>query len=81
MASTLTPNLSLEKPAHGERVNDWDIVLNANFDVIDGAFWRLPVRTADPAAPREGEMWLRSDVQQFRIRMGQSTYKISLTVA
>jgi hypothetical protein len=78
MASTLTPNLSLEKPAHGDRVNDWDVVLNANFDAIDGAYGRLPVRTADPTTPREGEAWLRSDVHELRVRMGQSTYKVSL---
>ncbi len=78
MPSTFTPNLNLEKPAHGERVNDWDEALNANFDAIDAAAWRVPVRTADPASPADGEEWVRSDLGQLRIRVGETTYKVDL---
>jgi hypothetical protein len=78
MASTFTPKMNLEKPAHGERVNDWDQVINANFDAIDAAGWQLPVRTDDPAAPAEGEQWIRSDLLQLRVRIGSATYKADL---
>ncbi|HUX02678.1 MAG: hypothetical protein WBD63_12535 [Phycisphaerae bacterium] len=79
MPSTFTPNLNLEKPAHGERVDDWDAVLNANFDAIDAAVWRVPVRTDDPPAPVEGEQWVRSDLVELRLRVGETTYKADLT--
>jgi hypothetical protein len=78
MPSTFTPNLNLEKPAHGERVNDWDEVLNANFDAIDAAAWRVPVRTQDPASPVNGGQWVRSDLMQLRVRVGAATYKVDL---
>jgi hypothetical protein len=78
MASTFTPNLNLEKPAHGERVNDWDAVVNANFDAIDAALWRVPVRTDDPATPAEGEQWVRSDLGELRVRVGSATFKVGL---
>jgi hypothetical protein len=78
MPSTFTPNLNLEKPAHGERVDDWDAVLNANFDAIDAAAWRVPVRTDDPAGPAEGEQWVRSDLAQLRVRAGGATLKVDL---
>jgi len=78
MASTFTPNLNLEKPAHGERVNDWDAVVNANFDAIDAALWRVPVRTDDPATPAEGEQWVRSDLGELRVSVGSATFKVSL---
>jgi hypothetical protein len=78
MPSTYTPNLNLEKPAHGEHVNDWDAVLNANFDAIDAAAWSIPVRTDDPASPADGEKWVRSDLAQLRIRVGSATYKVDL---
>ena len=79
MPSTFTPNLNLEKPAHGERVDDWDAVLNANFDAIDAAVWRMPVRTDDPPAAAEGEQWVRSDLAELRLRVGETTYKADLT--
>ena len=78
MPSTFTPNLNLEKPAHGERVDDWDAVLNANFDAIDAAVWRVPVRSDDPLAPAEGEQWVRSDLAQLRVRVGSATLKVDL---
>jgi len=78
MASTFTPKMNLEKPAHGERVNDWDQVVNANLDAIDAAAWRLPVRTSDPPAPAEGEQWIRSDLAQLRVRVGSATLKVDL---
>jgi hypothetical protein len=78
MASTYTPNLNLEKPAHGDRVGDWDQVLNANFDALDAAAWRVPVRTDDPASPADGEQWVRSDLLQLRVRVGQTTRKVDL---
>jgi len=78
MPSTFTPNLNLEKPAHGERVNDWDEAINANFDAVDAAAWLVPVRTADPASPADGEQWVRSDLAQLRIRVGSATYKVEL---
>jgi len=79
MPSTFTPNLNLEKPGHGEHVNDWDEVLNANFDALDAAAWRLPVRTGDPPAPADGEQWIRSDLAQWRLRVAAVTYKVDLT--
>ena len=78
MPSTFTPNLNLEKPAHGERVNDWDAVLNANFDAIDAALWRVPVRTSDPTSPANGEQWVRSDLAELRIHIASATYKVTL---
>jgi hypothetical protein len=79
MASTWTPNLNLEKPGHGDHAGDWDEVLNANFDAIDAAAWLVPVRTDDPAAPADGEQWVRSDLAQLRVRVGAATYKVDLT--
>lgn len=35
MATTLTANLSLEKPANGDDVDTWDIPVNANSDTLD----------------------------------------------
>lgn len=35
MASSLTPNISLEKPANGDDVNTWDVPVNADWDVLD----------------------------------------------
>lgn len=78
MASTYTPNLNLEKPAHGDRVDDWDQVLNANADVLDAWAWRVPVRTDDPAAPAAGEQWIRSDLAELRVRIAGTTYAVSL---
>jgi hypothetical protein len=78
MASTFTPNLNLEKPGHGDRVNNWDAAVNANFDAIDAAIWRVPVLTADPASPASGQQWVRSDLGQLRIRVGSATYKVDL---
>jgi hypothetical protein len=78
MPSTFTPNLNLEKPAHGEHVGDWDEVLNANFDALDAAAGRLPVRTDDPAAPSDGQAWVRSDLGQLRVRVGAATFKVAL---
>ncbi len=79
MASTFTEKLNLEKPAHGDRVGDWDEVLNANFDALDDAAWRVPVRTADPADPAEGEMWIRSDLGELRLVAGGATFNLALT--
>ncbi len=78
MASTYTPNLNLEKPAHGDRVGNWDQVLNANFDALDAAAWRVPMRADDPASPADGEQWVRSDLLQLRVRVGQATCKVDL---
>jgi hypothetical protein len=79
MASTYTPNLNLEKPGHGDHAGDWDEVLNSNFDALDAAAWRVPVRSDDPADPAEGEQWVRSDLGELRVRVGQATYKVALT--
>lgn len=78
MASTYTPNLNLEKPGHGDCVGDWDGVLNANFDLLDAAAWRVPVRTDDPASPADGEQWVRADLGQLRIRVGATTRQVAL---
>ena len=78
MPSTYTPNLNLEKPAHGEHVNDWDAVLNANLDAIDTAAWRLPVQSDDPPSPADGQQWVRSDLMQLRIRIGETTCMVDL---
>jgi hypothetical protein len=78
MASTYTPNLNLEKPGHGDCVGNWDEVVNANFDTIDAAAWLVPVRTDDPASPADGEQWVRSDLGQLRVRVGDTTRKVDL---
>ncbi len=78
MASTYTPKLTLEKPGHGEAVGTWDAVLNANFDALDAAAWATRVLTEDPADPAEGETWVRSDLGQFRVRVGGQTLKADL---
>ena len=78
MPSTFTPNLNLEKPAHGERAGDWDAVLNSNFDALDAATWLVPVRTDDPPSPAEGEQWFRSDLAQLRLCFGATLYKVDL---
>lgn len=78
MASTYTPRLNLEKPAHGDHVGDWDEVVNANLDAIDAAAWRVPVRTDDPPAPADGEQWVRSDLGQLRLRAAGATYRVDL---
>lgn len=79
MASTFTPNLNLEKPSHGEKVDGWDEVLNSNFDLIDGSIRTVQVRTSDPILPASGEQWIRSDLAELRIRVGSATYKIDLS--
>jgi len=38
MASTFTTNKSIEKPANGDYVNDWNVPVNADWDIIDKAF-------------------------------------------
>lgn len=38
MASTFTPNISIEKPANGDFVGTWDVPVNANMSAIDLAF-------------------------------------------
>ena len=78
MASTYTPNLNLEKPGHGDYVGDWDEVVNATFDTIDAAAWLVPVRTDDPTLPADGQQWVRSDLGQLRIRVGDTTRKVDL---
>jgi hypothetical protein len=79
MASTFTPNLHLEKPAHGEHVNDWDAVVNANFDALDAVAGCAPIVTADPPAPANGQLWIRSDLAQLRVRVGAATLKVGLS--
>jgi hypothetical protein len=79
MASTYTERLGLEKPGNNDHVDAWDAVMNANFDAIDAAMFTAPVRTSDPSSPRAGEMWVRSDLGEFRVRVGATTYKAALT--
>jgi len=79
MASTYTPNLNLEKPANNDYVDSWDEVVNANMDKIDAATHLIEDRTDDPAGPDEGQQWIRSDLNQYRVYYGGSTYKIDLT--
>ena len=81
MASTFTPKLNLEQPANNDCVDTWDQVVNANMDKLDAAAFTLPVRTSDPADPAQGEMWLRSDLGELRARIGQTTYKVVMTIA
>lgn len=35
MASSFTPSLSLEEPANGDYVNDWNLPNNSNFTILD----------------------------------------------
>lgn len=35
MTSTYTTNKKIEKPAHNDYVDDWDVPVNANMDIID----------------------------------------------
>jgi hypothetical protein len=37
------------------------------------------VSTSDPASPADGEQWVRSDLAEWRISIGATTYKVSLT--
>ena len=78
MASTHTAKLNLEKPANNDHVDTWDTVVNANMDALDAAMFTLPVRTADPVAPAAGELWLRSDLGQLRVRLGATTCQVAL---
>ena len=78
MASTYTPNLNLEKPGPGDHVGAWDEVLHTNFALVDAAAWLGPVRTDDPASPADGEQWVRSDLGQLRVRVGETTRKVDL---
>ena len=38
MTSTFTTNKSIEKPGNGDYVNDWNVPVNADWDIIDKAF-------------------------------------------
>lgn len=38
MTSTFTTNKSLEEPANGDYVSDWNVPMNANFSAIDQCF-------------------------------------------
>ncbi len=79
MASTYTERLGLEKPGNNDYVDTWDAVVNANFEAIDAAMFTAPVRTDDPSSPSAGEMWVRSDLGELRVRVGAGTYKVALT--
>jgi hypothetical protein len=81
MASTFTPRFNLEKPANNDYVDTWDQVVNANLDKLDAALATVPVVTADPSAPAAGQMWVRSDLSQLRIRVGAATLQVTLTAA
>jgi hypothetical protein len=78
MASTYTAKLNLEKPGNNDYVDTWDQVVNANMDLLDAAAFTLPVRTDDPAGPADGDLWLRSDLSQLRVRLGGATLKVDL---
>ena len=78
MASTYTTKLNIEKPANNDHVDTWDQVVNANMDLLDAAMFTLPVRTDDPASPTDGDLWLRSDLGQLRVRLGGATLKVDL---
>jgi len=79
MASTYTPNLNLEKPANNDYVDSWDVVVNANIDKLDAAAHLIEVRTDESTSPGEGQQWIRSDLNQYRVYYGTTTYKIDLT--
>ncbi len=81
MASTFTPRFNLEKPANNDYVDTWDQVVNANMNKIDAALAAVPVATADPPAPAAGQMWVRSDLSQLRIRVGSATLQVALSPA
>ena len=78
MASTYTAKLGLEKPGNNDYVDQWDEVVNANMDALDAAMFTLPVRADDPTLPAAGQMWLRSDTGELRVRIGAATYKVAL---
>jgi hypothetical protein len=81
MASTYTAKLNLEKPGNNDHVDAWDQVVNANMDLVDAAMFTLPARTDDPELPAVGEMWLRSDLAQLRVRLSGAIYKVALAMA
>ena len=80
MASTFTTKLNLEKPANNDCVDTWDQVVNANMDLLDAAMFTVPVRTDDPPAPAEGELWLRLDQAELRARMAGGTYAVPMAL-
>lgn len=41
--------------------------------------FNAPVVTADPAAPRDGDIWIRSDLNQLRARIAGVTRYAALT--
>ena len=65
-------------PARGT-VDGIQARLLRNFEAIDAAMFTAPVRTDDPSSPSAGEMWVRSDLGELRVRVGAGTYKVALT--
>lgn len=41
--------------------------------------FNAPVLTADPASPRDGDVWIRSDTSQLRARIAGVTKSAALT--
>ena len=41
--------------------------------------FNAPVLTADPAQPRDGDVWIRSDLDQLRARIAGATRSTTLT--
>lgn len=41
--------------------------------------FNAPVLTADPAAPQDGDVWIRSDLGQLRARVAGATKYAALT--
>lgn len=48
---------------------------------IDGGTSIIDPRTADPADLKNGQIWHRSDINEIRVRVNATTYKIDLTAA
>jgi hypothetical protein len=46
---------------------------------VPGQILALSILAADPTAPFEGQVWIRSDLNELRWREGATTYKVAGT--
>lgn len=53
---------------------DADAILGAHTYDFTGAVMCIPILSADPGSPVEGQFWFRSDIASMRVRTGGVTY-------